>query len=289
MSPQPLRTVLAEVTDVLAEAGVPTPRVDAELLAAHVLGVERGRLLLVRELDAATAERLRGLARQRAWRVPLQHVTGSAVLGRVELRVGAGVFVPRPETELLLSWGLSLVEPLRAPVVVDLCTGSGALALAFAHERADAQVHAVDNASSALDWARHNAAERTAAGDVPVTVHAGDVADPTVLGQLHGAVDLVLCNPPYVPEGTEVPAEVAAHDPAAAVFAGDGGLQVIRHVVARAARLLRPGGGLAVEHDDTHGDAAPELFRAAGFTEVAAREDLAGRPRFVTARWPAVP
>ncbi len=289
MSPQPLRTVLAEVTDVLAEAGVPTPRVDAELLAAHVLGVERGRLLLVRELDAATAERLRGLARQRARRVPLQHVTGSAVLGRVELRVGTGVFVPRPETELLLSWGLSLVEPLRAPVVVDLCTGSGALALAFAHERADAQVHAVDNAPSALDWARHNAAERAAAGDVPVTVHAGDVADPAVLGQLHGTVDLVLCNPPYVPEGTEVPAEVAAHDPAAAVFAGDGGLQVIRHVAARAARLLRPGGGLAVEHDDTHGDVAPELFRAAGFTEVAAREDLAGRPRFVTARWPAVP
>ncbi|MHA6800995.1 peptide chain release factor N(5)-glutamine methyltransferase [Bounagaea algeriensis] len=287
MSPQPLRTVLTEVTGVLAEAGVPTPRVDAELLAAHVLGVQRGRLLLVRELDAATAERLRGLARQRARRVPLQHVIGSAALGRVELRVGAGVFVPRPETELLLSWGLSLVEPLRSPVVVDLCTGSGALALAFAHERADAQVHAVDNAPSALDWARRNAAERVAAGDSPVAVHAGDVADPAVLGRLDGAVDLVLCNPPYVPEGTEVPAEVAEHDPAAAVFAGADGLRVIRHVAACAARLLRTGGGVAVEHDDTHGDAVPELFRAAGFTAVSAREDLAGRPRFVTARWPA--
>ncbi|GAB2744926.1 peptide chain release factor N(5)-glutamine methyltransferase [Salinifilum aidingensis] len=287
MSPQSLRTVLAEVTDVLAEAGVPTPRVDAELLAAHALGVERGRLLLVRELDGSTAERLRELARQRARRVPLQHVTGSAVLGRVELRVGPGVFVPRPETELLLTRGLALVEGVRAPVVVDLCTGSGALALGFAHERADAQVHAVDNAPRALEWARRNAAERAAAGDPPVAVHGGDVGDPAVLAHLDGAVDLVLCNPPYVPEGTEVPAEVAEHDPAAAVFAGADGLQVIRHVAACAARLLRPGGGVAVEHDDTHGDAVPELFRAAGFTEVSAREDLAGRPRFVTARWPA--
>ncbi|MCP2260288.1 release factor glutamine methyltransferase [Streptoalloteichus tenebrarius] len=285
MSRQPLRVAVLEAERALAAAGVASPRVDAELLAAHVLGVERTRLPLVPLVDTEVVEALRRLVEQRARRVPLQHLLGTAVLGRVTLAVGPGVFTPRPETELLLEWGLRALDGVTAPVVVDLCTGSGALALAFAHERPDAVVHAVERDPAALAWARRNADDQAARGDTPIRLHAGDVADPELLADLDGGVDLVVCNPPYVPEGTPVPPEVAEHDPHHAVFAPDEGLEVIRHVVDRAVRLLRRGGAVAIEHDDTHGESAPALLAARrALTDVVDHPDLAGRPRFVTAR-----
>lgn len=287
VSRQPLRLAVRDAERVLAAAGVASPRADAESLAAHVLGVPRGRLPMVPLVDPSVIEELRELVERRAARVPLQHITGSAPLGGIEVAVGPGVFTPRPETELLLEWGLELLQGLAEPLVVDLCTGSGALALAVAHARPDAQVHAVEADPAALSWARRNADVRAAAADTPVQLHPGDVTGTgraSVLAELDGCAHLVLCNPPYVPAGTPVDPEVADHDPAVAVFAGADGLDVIRGVVHTGTRLLREGGGLAIEHDDTHGKVVPALLAARRvLTDVTAHADLAGRPRFATA------
>jgi release factor glutamine methyltransferase len=276
---------ILEAERILADAGVASPRVDAELIAAHVLGVDRGKLMLVPLVDHQVIDAIGQLVNRRAKRVPLQHLLGWAALGQVTVEVGAGVFVPRPETELLLEWGLAALEGVASPTVVDLCTGSGALALAVAAARPDATVHGVELDSTALAWARRNASSRASLGETPVRLHAGDVTDPTVLGELDGQVDLVLCNPPYVPLGTEVPPEVGEHDPFRAVFGGSDGLQVIKHVVNLAARLLRSGGALAIEHDDTQAESVPALLSARRvLTDVEDHRDLADRPRFATAR-----
>ncbi|HVU92138.1 MAG TPA: methyltransferase, partial [Jatrophihabitans sp.] len=180
-----------------------------------------------------------------------------------------------PETELLVD---AVLSGLRAgDVAVDLCSGSGALALALAAELPGLEVVAVEADADALAWLRRNAA------GTPVTVVDADVAAGPLLPELAGRVAAVVSNPPYVPAGTEVGAEVR-HDPPVAVFAGPDGLAVIPHVIARAAELLRPGGVLAVEHDDTHGTAVPDLLAADGrWEQVAGHLDLAGRPRFATA------
>jgi release factor glutamine methyltransferase len=281
---RPLRLALLEAERTLAAAGVASPRVDAELLAEHVVGVARGRLMMVPLVDPPVIEEYRRLVARRAAREPLQHLLGTAVLGPVAVAVGPGVFTPRPETELLLEWGLKAIAGIASPLVVDLCTGSGALALAVAAARPDAVVHAVEADVGALSWARRNVAAHVDAGGTPVVLHAADVrSDP--LPELGSRVDLVLCNPPYVPDGTPVPPEVAAWDPPGAVFGGPDGLEVIRGVVATSATLLRHGGRLAIEHDDTHGAAVPELLRRRRvLTDVEEHRDLAGRPRFATAR-----
>jgi release factor-specific protein-(glutamine-N5) methyltransferase len=269
---------------VLAAAGIGSARAEAELLTAYVLGVPRGRLALADDLDVDQVGRLDGLTRRRAGREPLQHLTGRAGFRHLELSVGPGVFVPRPETELLAGWGVEQARGLPAPVVVDLCSGSGAIALAVAQELPGARVVAVERSPAALAWLRRNAAERARAGDRPIEVVEADVTAPDLLADLVGRVDVLLCNPPYVPDAVVVPPEVAGHDPAEAVFGGADGLAVIRPVVTRAAALLRPGGAFGVEHDDTHGSAVPGLLaEAGGFGDVAEHRDLAGRPRFATA------
>lgn len=276
------RSAIREATTVLSSAGFATARIEAELLTSYVLGVPRGRLLLAPALTPEQAARLRRLVLARAGRTPLQHLTGSAPFRRIELAVGPGVFVPRPETELLVEWGLAGLDR-SAPVVVDLCSGSGAIALALVDERPDAVVYAVEREPAALRWLLRNAAP--AGGPPVVTVVAGDATDASVLAELDGTVDLVLANPPYVPAGTPLPPEVGRHDPATALFAGEDGLDVIRRLVPRAAALLRPGGRFGVEHDDSHADAVPRLLRAdPRLTGVADHADLAGRPRFATAR-----
>jgi release factor glutamine methyltransferase len=276
-----LRALLDESERSLAAAGVASPRFDAESLAAHVLGIPRGRLLLHPRLVPATAEGLRALVARRAAREPLQHLLGTAVLGPVEVAVGPGVFIPRPETELLLEWGIAALTDVASPLVVDLCTGSGALALAIAALRPDAEVHAVELDPKALAWARRNV---DATGG-RVVLHAADVRAADLLADLAGRVDLVVCNPPYVPDATAVPPEVRTGDPAMAVFAGPDGLAVIAAVVERAVALVRPGGAFAVEHDDSHADAVPALLCARPeLVDVAEHADLNGRPRYATAR-----
>jgi release factor glutamine methyltransferase len=273
-----LSPIVAAAADELAAAGVASPRVDAELIAAHVLEVPRGRLGLIESLRPDQLRRLTALVTERARRIPLQHLLGTAAFRHLELTVGDGVFVPRPETELLAGWGIERTAP--GGVVVDLCSGTGAIALAVADESRAARVIAVERSRVALDYLRRNAIPFPS-----VEVVEGDVTDPGVLAAEAGRVDVVLCNPPYVPDGTDVPPEVADHDPAEAVFGGADGLAVIRPVIALAAALLRPGGVVGIEHDDVHGDAVPELLRADGrFGDVTAHRDLTGRPRFATAR-----
>ncbi|MCW2574535.1 MAG: prmC [Modestobacter sp.] len=258
---------------------------DAELLLAAVLGVPRARLLTLDDVPPEAADRFADLLDQRASRVPLQHLTGTAPFRHVELAVGPGVFVPRPETELIAGWVLDRIAGLAAPTVVDLGTGSGAIALSVANEHPGARVVAVERDAGAIEWTRHNAAVRAGAGDTPVEVFAGDMTDPGLLRALDGTVDVVVSNPPYVPDGARLPREVADHDPPLALWGGPDGLDVVRGLLVTAARLLRPGGWLGIEHADQQGSALPALVRGAGgWTDVADNPDLAGRPRYTTAQ-----
>jgi release factor glutamine methyltransferase len=233
--------------------------------------------------DAAT--RFAALLDQRADRVPLQHLTGRAPFRQLELSVGPGVFVPRPETEQLTGWVLDRIAGLSGPLVVDLGSGSGAIALSVAHEHPGARVTAVERDPGALHWTRHNASVRVGAGDTPVGVVEGDMTDPALLSELDGRVDVVVSNPPYVPDGAVVPREVAEHDPPLALWGGPDGLDVVRGMLDVAARLLHPGGWLGIEHADQQGSALPAVVRAhGGFIDVEDHPDLAGRPRYTTAR-----
>jgi release factor glutamine methyltransferase len=269
-----------EAAAQLREAGVASPERDADLLLAHVLGVGLGRLPLVDDLGGPEQEQYAALLARRAAREPLQHLTGTAAFRHVELVVGPGVFVPRPETELLAGWAVESALALGRPaVVVDLCTGSGAIARAIADEVPDADVHAVELDEGALAWA-----ERNLAG-TGVDLRHGDLA--TAFDDLAGTVDVVVCNPPYIPlEAWEsVAAEARDHDPHLALFSGQDGLDAIRVLEQRAAVLLRPGGVVGAEHADVQGESAPGVFAASGrWLDVADHRDLAGRARYVTAR-----
>jgi release factor glutamine methyltransferase len=285
MQTVPLAPVLSGAVRRLADAGVASPRFDAEELAAFVLGTSRGRLLLADGFDGTQAARFDELIAERARRVPLQHLTGVAGFRRLDLAVGPGVFVPRPETELLAGWAIERAGSLAEPVVVDLCSGSGAIALAVADECPAARVYGVEREPLAMAWARRNAAARAAAGDRPVTLIEGDATGPHVLAELNGLVDVVATNPPYVPDGHTVSPEVADHDPGAALWGGPDGLDVVRLLLVRAAALLRPGGWLGIEHADVQGESLPALVRRSlDFEDVSDHRDLAGRPRYTTAR-----
>src|SRR5580704_16947052 len=235
----------------LAEAGVQSPRADAELLAAHVHGVGRGALHTVP--DAAFDPRYWDDVARRASREPLQHITGRAYFRYLDLEVGPGVFVPRPETEVATGWAIDALREMdiAEPVVADLGTGSGAIALAIAQEVPGAKVHAVEADPRALAWAERNMAGVAAAAPHTagrVTLHAGDFAA-ALLG-LDGAVDLVISNPPYIPAGADVPPEVGEYDPARALWGGADGLDAIRVVERVARRLLRGGGLLGVRRGE---------------------------------------
>jgi release factor glutamine methyltransferase len=250
-----------------------------------VLAVPRARLLTLDDVPPDAAGRFAELLEQRAARVPLQHLTGTAPFRHLELAVGPGVFVPRPESELIAGWVLDRIAGLAAPTVVDLGSGSGAIALSVANEHPGARVVAVERDTGAIGWTRHNAATRVAAGDTSVEVLAGDMTDPGLLRELDATVDVVVSNPPYVPDGARLPREVADHDPPLALWGGPDGLDVVRGLLRTAARLLRPGGWLGIEHADQQGSALPALVRSSGrWTDVQDNADLAGRPRYTTAR-----
>jgi release factor glutamine methyltransferase len=277
-----MNLLLAEVAQAtlrLADAGVPSPRFDAEELAAYIHGVKRGELHTVADGDF-DARFWEAVARREA-REPLQHITGRAFFRYLELEVGPGVFVPRPETEVVVGWA---IEALRAmdvaePLVVDLCTGSGAIALAVAQEVPRSVVHAVELDERALGFALRNASGSR------VQLHHGDAL--AALPELNGTVDLVISNPPYIPleEWENVAPEARDHDPEMALFSGQDGLDVIRGLSRTAYRLLRPGGLVVVEHADTQGGAVPWIFNEeSGWVDAADHRDLNNRPRFTTAR-----
>jgi release factor glutamine methyltransferase len=272
------REAIARATWRLQQAGVDSPGTDADLLLAHVLGLPRGRVGLADDLSAEQAHDMDALVTRRARREPLQHILGTAAFRYVEVEVGPGVFVPRPETELLAGWAVDRLRGPEAPLVVDLCTGSGAIALALATEVPHATVHAVELSETACEYARRNL---SGSG---VDLRCGDVA--TAFADLDGTVDVVVANPPYIPLDayTSVALEVREYDPPLALWSGQDGLDTIRVVEAAAARLLRPGGWVGCEHADVQGESASRVFVGSGrWTQVRDRTDLARRPRFVTA------
>lgn len=277
-----LRRAIDSATALLSAAGIDSARYDAELLAAHLAGTDRGRLTLLEPPGAEFFRRYHDVVTARSRRIPLQHLIGTAAFGPVEVHVGPGVFTPRPETEAMLEWVCA--QRLRTqPVIVDLCTGSGALAVALADHWPAARVIGIDDSDAALDYARRNV-EGTA-----VELVRADVTESVLLPELDRQVDMVVANPPYVPDHLASQAilepEVVQHDPPHALFGGPDGMTVIAAVVDLAGRWLRPGGLLAVEHDDTTSSSTVDLLTATElFDAIRAHQDLAGRPRFVTGR-----
>jgi release factor glutamine methyltransferase len=276
-----LRDAVRRATMTLAEAGVESAPVDALHLAAHLRGedVRETRRLMVRG-GVEAPEGYADLVAERANRVPLQHLTGRAYFRALELEVGPGVFVPRPETETLVDLALRALAGREAPVVVDLATGSGAIALAVKQECPAATVYAVELTDLAHAWAVRN---RDRLG-LEVTVDRGDarVAYP----ELAGLVDVVTCNPPYIPVGqVPVDPEVRDHDPVEALYGGGAdGLAMPLAMAARAAELLREDGTLVMEHAETQGDALPRALAGTGaWGRVVDHVDLVGRPRCAVA------
>ncbi|MCT1354480.1 HemK/PrmC family methyltransferase [Gordonia sp. p3-SID1431] len=285
--PTPVPDELRAATARLAASGIDSARRDAEWLMAHVLGIDAGRLVLVDAIDDAPARAFRSAIDLRSQRIPLQHIIGTAAFGPVELAVGPGVFIPRPETEYLLEWAVDRLRATPGPhSAADFCSGSGALAIGIAAMSPATRVVAVEADEDALVWLRRNVAAAAPAGGSRVDVLAADVTDPDqVAGAVPaGSVSVLVTNPPYVPLDAVVGPEVA-HDPARAVFGGADGMSVIVPMVPVIARTLTPGGVVGIEHDDTTADAVVSCLHAHGdFEEVTRHTDLTGRPRFVTAR-----
>ncbi len=292
MAAEPRKSLLLDEIAVaaarLAEAGVDSPRADAEQIAAHVHGVRRGELHRVP--DPAFNPRFWDEIARREAREPLQHITGHAYFRYLDLEVGPGVFVPRPETEVMTGWAIDRLREMDVtePVVADLGTGSGAIALAIAQEVPRSLVHAVEADPLAREWARRNidrCADMAPHTAGRVTLHGEDFG--RALGELDGVLDLVISNPPYIPWGASVPPEVGEYDPAAALWGGTDGMDAVRVVEQAARRLLRPGGLVAVEHGAPQGAAVYWVFaEERGWRDTRNHKDLARRDRFVTAVWP---
>lgn len=279
------RRLLEESTAKLEDAGVASPRHDAEALLSHVTGTPRALLTLTARVDDVQRRTYLEMIAARARRVPLQHITGWAAFRYVDVEVGPGVFVPRPETELLAGWAIDEARAVlagqgRPPVVVELCAGSGAISLSVVHEVPEARVHAVELDESAYGWALRNL------DGTGVDLRRGDMAD--AFPELDGQVDVVVVNPPYIPLDAweSVAPEARDHDPQLALWSGDDGLDAMRVVEAVAWRLLRAGGAVGAEHADAQGESAPAVFTSR-WTEVRDHRDLADRPRYVTARRPS--
>ncbi len=283
---RPLREVRDETVRTLLAAGIGDAEVDADLLLGHVLGLSRGgvhaRLVIGDRLSATDAAELDRLVARRARREPLQHLTGRAAFRSLELAVGPGVFVPRPETELIAQLA---IDALRAaaepePIGLDLGSGSGAIALSMATEVPHARVWAVENSPEAFPWTRRNVDE-VAAPNLELVF--GDLAE--TLPELEGRVAVVASNPPYIPDDA-IPRdpEVRLHDPERALYGGPDGLDVVRVLSRRALALLHAGGALLIEHGETQSAEIAAILEGDGWHAVAHHRDLTGRDRVTTAR-----
>ncbi len=278
-----LAAVVRTAAQRLADAGVPDPLIDAELLAGHILGLRRGEVqaAIVRGDAIPTAERLRldEVVARRATREPLQHITGTAPFRHLELAVGPGVFVPRPETEVVVQHAIDALLGAAGgePVGVDLGTGSGAIALAMATEVPHSRIFAAELSPDAHAWASRNTA-----GAENLTLVLADMAE--AFPELDGTVDVVISNPPYVPDDA-IPRdpEVRLFDPAMALYGGADGLDLVRTLSATALRLLRPGGLLVIEHGELQGESIRDILGANGWRAAATHRDLTLRDRATTA------
>lgn len=262
----------------LSELAVDQAASQSRLLLAHVLGVTPSQLLTVEDVSDADRQRFDELLDQRAQGVPVQHLTGSASFRYLDLEVGPGVFIPRPETESVAGWAIEVLKGMDWRVVVELCAGSGAISKAIVTEVSRVQAYANEIDKTAFGYLSRNLADTT------VRLSRGDMAD--AFPELDGTVDLVIANPPYIRDADfdTLPLDVRGHDPREALTSGEHGLDAIGVLAGVAARLLRPGGVLVIEHGDDQGESAPGVLLASGkFTDVADHDDLNGRPRFVTA------
>jgi len=284
---QQVGDVLGELRAALEAGGIEDPATESQLILGHVLGVARGRVqalaVLGSAIDRERVEQARELAEERARRIPLQHLTGRAPFRSIELSVGPGVFVPRPETETVVQFAIDALQavPDPEPVAVDLCTGSGAIALAIANEVPTARVWAVEKSREAHAWAERNVREW---GFGRVELVLGDARAPELPEHLAGRVDVLVSNPPYVPQDM-VPRdpEVRDHDPELALYSGADGLDLIRAISLVGRDLVRPGGSLVLEHAETQGAAIRRLLTADGWRAAATHRDLTGRDRATTA------
>jgi len=293
----PVRTLLERGAQRLRD--LDSPQADAAALLAFAWntdakGLARARLM-GDEVPAQVVAAYHRLLGQRAARVPVQHLTGVAHFRTLSLPVGPGVFIPRPETELLVSAVIDAVRErgLGAPHVIDLCAGSGAIGLAAAAEVPGAQVVAIEIDPAAVAWARR--AELAAAPDIAAagstfTLRCGDAGDPdlvagVVAAELAGRVDIVVSNPPYVlADGTTTAAEVLGHDPAVALWGGgDDGMEMPTRIIAAAAAALAADGLLVIEHADTQGAAVRAVAADCGFRSARTQTDYTGRDRFTIA------
>jgi release factor glutamine methyltransferase len=273
-----LAEAVREATEVLAAAGVPSPRVDAELLAEHLLGVGLGRLRALMLGDSPAPAGYADLVAERAQRIPLQHITGVAHFRYLDLAVGPGVFIPRPETESVVQLVIDRLQGMAHPKVVDLGTGSGAIAGSIAHEVPGAEVHAVEYSEFAHAWAAKNLA--------PLGVHLirGDLRD--ALPEHNGTFDVVVSNPPYIPaEAIPNEPEVALHDPPEALYGGGAdGMELPTAAAASAARLLVPGGYFVMEHAEVQSEWISSMLNRSGlWSGVRTHRDLNGKDRATSA------
>jgi release factor glutamine methyltransferase len=273
------------VIALLAEAGITDPEVDTDLLIGHVLGQSRGQVqaaaIMASVIIEADAARVLSLAARRSLREPLQHITGKAPFRSMELSVGPGVFVPRPETEQVAQIAIDALRAMADadPIAVDLGTGSGAIALALATEVPHARVWACENSPEAYPWTSRNFAD---SGAVNATLVFADLAD--AFPELDGTVAVVISNPPYIPaDAIPRDPEVRLFDPAHALYGGADGLDVVRLVSTTARRLLRPGGVLVIEHGERQGAEIRALLDADGWRATATHRDFTTRDRATTA------
>ena len=278
-------TMLRRAVEQLARAGVPSPDVDAELLIGFVLGMSRGEVqakaITGTTVSTSEAAAITALMERRAGREPLQHITGRAPFRSLELAVGPGVFVPRPETEQVAQFAIDALRATaaREPIGVDLGTGSGAIALALATEVPHAMVYGVENSPEAFLWTRQNFRESGTDNARAIFV---DLA--SALPELDGTVAVVISNPPYIPLGA-IPRdpEVRLFDPEHALYGGEDGLDVVRQVSRTARRLLHPGGTLVLEHGELQAAAIAAILAADGWRAIASHPDFLGRDRSTTA------
>jgi release factor glutamine methyltransferase len=278
-----IRELLGPAREYLEGKGVPSPKLDAEYLLAHVLGVPRLELYLDhdRELEPGEVDSLRELVRRRGKREPLAYVLGSWSFYGLELHCDARALVPRPETEILVERCLGLLADVEAPSIVDVGTGTGAIALALAARLPNASVTAIDLSADALALAGENAALNGL--EERVELLEGDLLAP-IAGR---RFDLVASNPPYVAEGETVDPEVSGYEPAVAVFADDAGRAILERLAADAAGALRPGGWFVVEVGEGQAPWLAEHLAGLGYGAVEVTRDLRGIERVVAARLPA--
>jgi release factor glutamine methyltransferase len=276
-----LTEVLALVTNELRQAGVPSPEIDSKLLLAHFLDCSLKdlelKLLMAEELSEKDLNSFQALVDKRKQRIPLQHITGRAYFRYLELEVGNGVFIPRPETESVVQLGLDFISTIETPRVLDIGTGSGAIAISIATEHPTPEVVAVEKSPVAFQFAQRNISKNKAS----VELLLGDFEELELPEQ---SFDLVISNPPYIPLGA-VPRdpEVRDHDPKLALYSGEDGLDAIRAISTLGLRLLKPKGGLILEHADSQSESVCELLWSRGWKQVSAHQDATGRYRTVSA------